>query len=159
MKHQEIMDKAYKRWQESKPPQWSKQEFWDQLDAQERFAIHIGNMNYQVQNGGFSQWHTNDYGVPEVVGYLLRVLPKINTAAALKVVELLKQYRDAVDLFDESDKENSYGDPIENAYEDFYDNLSPLDTEYYVVNEQFMADVQRSLDTGSWKGGHNVSTK
>lgn len=157
-KHQEIIGECYDRWKDHNAADpvnaWSFEDFWDQLSSKERFAISTGKLNQQVENGGFLQWYHNGYGIPDVVTYLLRVLPRVKTASSLKVEDLLRQYNDAVELYDENeDKENEYGGMNQVVYGDFSKNLDSLDTLYYTVNEQFMADVQHSLDTGSWKGG------
>lgn len=144
--HQAIMNRAYDRWQKSKNPHWTMQQFWDQLDPQERFAVFTGKLNQQVENGGFLQWNMNEYGTPEVVDYLLETLPRLNTKAVLAVVELLKQYQDAAKMLDEEIDEGEA-----EATDTFMGNVEHLDTEYYAINEQFMKDVQHALDTGSWK--------
>ena len=66
---QELMDAAYKRWQDHNESvdnnynlQWDQQQFWDQLSEAEEIAVYVGNLNYQVENGGFQQWVDNGYG-------------------------------------------------------------------------------------------------
>lgn len=61
---QTLMDGAYDRWQQSGKDgqkQWSYDQFLANLDAKERQAVLLGNMNYQIGNGGVQQWVDNGY--------------------------------------------------------------------------------------------------
>jgi hypothetical protein len=44
----------------------------DHFGPLHRAAVQLGNLNYQVENGGFSQWWDNEYG-PEDIEDLLRL--------------------------------------------------------------------------------------
>ena len=145
--HQGILDKCYDRWQKS-DPMWPMEEFWEQLDPEEYFAVMTGKLNQQVENGGFLQWYDNQYGTAEIVNYLIETLPRLNTVSCMQVVELLRQYKEAVEMRDEWDEEDD-------RYENFSGNVEPLDTAYYAINEQFMRDVQEALNKGTWRDPHN----
>lgn len=60
---QTLMDGAYDRWRQSGEgqKQWSYNQFLANLDAKERQAVLLGNMNYQIGNGGVQQWVDNGY--------------------------------------------------------------------------------------------------
>lgn len=130
--HQKLMNEAYDRFK----PGMSLQDFWDQLDAKERVAVFLGNLNYQVENGGFSQWHGNGYATEESVGVILRTCLRMNTEAAHKVHELVST---AYRLH-----KNNEGKWDEN--EDFITHADELDQEYYGINEQFIKDVESYLE-------------
>ena len=57
--HQALMDFAYEKWQKNRD--WSYEKFIDSLSYIEKVAVLTGNLNYQVENGGFMQWITNGY--------------------------------------------------------------------------------------------------
>lgn len=64
-RHQRLMNQAYKRWQkggdlENVP----REDFYGKLEEPHRMAVVFGNLNYQVENGGFDQWFFNGYGEP-----------------------------------------------------------------------------------------------
>lgn len=139
--HQSLMNQAYDRWQKS-DPHWSKQEWEDTFTPQERFAVHTGNFNYQVCNGGFMQWWDNRYGTPSTVEFLLRAMERMNTDTAKAVAELLKEYKRAID-----DHNNTrYAD--EQDYEEIIDRLDPLDKKFYEIDEQFLKDCEAHLQAG-----------
>lgn len=133
---QKLMGATYDRWQ--KNDRWSKQDFWDQLSADERFAVFLGNMNYQVQNGGFSQWLGNGYATKETVGYILCACDRIGTPAAREVWGLVERFWDAARDFDERAAD-------EDEYAEFEGALDGLDTAYYAIDDQFMADAEAHL--------------
>jgi hypothetical protein len=141
--HQSLMDKAYDRWQNKG---WSKEEFHDSLDAKERFAVHTGNFNYQVENGGFVQWWDNRYGTPATVDFLLRACDRINTSTALQVKELVKQFKSI--MRDKDPRKHM----DEGEWEDIYASLEEagLDKKYYEINEQFMKDCESHLKNGGY---------
>lgn len=141
--HQSLMNKAYDRWNTTLKGV-SKEAFHDSLDAQERFAVHTGNFNYQVENGGFIQWWCNCYGTPSTVEYLLRACDRINTESAANVKELLTKFKESVP------SKNPRQHMDEDEWEKFSNSLDGMDMQYYAINEQFMMDCEAHLK----KGGH-----
>ena len=51
------MDKAYKKFKDD----WKMAQFYFYLKPLEKRAVALGNLNYQVGNGGFTQWIDNGY--------------------------------------------------------------------------------------------------
>ena len=51
------MDKSYNKFKND----WSKSQFYFNLKPLEKRAVALGNLNYQVGNGGFTQWIDNGY--------------------------------------------------------------------------------------------------
>ncbi len=132
-KFQEVMDLAYKRYESG----MSQQAFWDQLDAKERIAVFIGNMNYQVENGGWSQWMGNRYASEETVGFIERKLEEVNTPEALTVIQMLKTVRDFAEMF---------GWDLSGDIDDHdFEELSSNDSEYYNVNNELMRQVEQKF--------------
>jgi len=136
--HQQLMDTAYAKWNNDLT--LSKEGFFDLLDAKERFAVFTGNLNYQVGNGGFSQWHFNGYDTPEVVAYLRRNLPKVGETAK----QVLALVEEALPVFAAMDEYRD--DELDEEYREAEDALC---TKYYAINDAFMAECEAYL--ANWK--------
>lgn len=134
-KHQQIMSAAYDRWQGQ---DWSKEQFIAQLGPVEYEAVIVGNLNYQVENGGWMQWVDNQYYTPETAASLIRIMTRMGTPASLKVKELLEK---AVTIIEKYGPEPT----DEEDYEMFYEALDPLCSEFYAVNGQMMAEFEAQL--------------
>jgi len=144
MKHQELMDQAYQKWQNNN---WTKQKFWNHLDFLERVAVFTGNLNYQVENGGFAQWFDNGYG--DSTDQLVSILTEdIGTETALKVSGLIET---ALSRQEYDDEEcdcctgRCWHEDDECECECSYSDYDDLDKEFYKINEQFLADVEEWL--------------
>jgi hypothetical protein len=134
--HQNLVDEAYDLWQ--KPENnWNKDQFLQNLPSQaHRDAVILGNLNYQVGNGGFEQWFGNDYGDRDAEYLIGTLLPAIGTPSAKRVMYLVEE---AYDLREEYDPYE--GEPNEDASND----LDNLDSEYYAIDDEFMKDVNQYL--------------
>ena len=149
---QNLMSIAYKRWQADR--EMSKETFMSQLSASEAVAVRIGNMNYQVENGGWPQYWGNSYATQETVievkGYLKHILAFARTtsdprgAAAETVLRLYTQFDEALGgCYDPSKYQYSnsgayYGDDEQEEEEDCGPQVDHLSSPYYDVNEAFM---------------------
>lgn len=129
-KIQALMDQAYDRWQANRG--MSQQDFWDGLDAMERLAVFCGNFNYQVGNGGLTQWHGNGYATPETVGYITRICEnRMKTPVALEVARIIREFMQInPDTVDDDD------------YEDYWIGTSALDGQYYAIMDQWLAELE-----------------
>lgn len=134
--HQKLMDQAYARWQADQSVSQAK--FWQTLNEEERFAVWTGNLNYQVCNGGFSQWWGNDYAQPEVVSYLIEQCAALGTPAASAVADLVRRFKLITGGLQESEIS---GD----AWERIGNRMGDLDSAFYEVNDQFMLDAEAHL--------------
>lgn len=134
-RHQALMDAAYDRWRAT--PGTTKEQFWATLSAAEEFAVFMGNMNYQVQNGGWEQWFDNMYGTDEVVYYILHTTKRMGTPAALMVHSILSEVMEVREAHDADD---------EDEYEDYRVVMNPLCDRYYDVDEAFMAECEAYLE-------------
>ncbi len=143
--HQQLMDKAYDRYEKL-----SKEDFWDQLDAEERVAVAIGNMNYQIENGGFIQWFDNRYATKETIKFIKRVLNHINQKTCLQVIDLIKRFEAILPDLEEMAEDGEC--------EDAYTFTECLDKDYYKINDAFMEEVEQALKDGSWKPKQSVAT-
>ena len=143
--HQRIMDKAYERWQSSNA--MTQTSFWNTLSPLEQAAIFLGNFNYQVCNGGFSQWWGNDYAKARVIQTIEACCDTMNTENAKKVRVLMRDYRAVFRRFTDKglDATESEMRLSEGEYDEFERDLSALDSRYYLINEAFMAEVNEYL--------------
>lgn len=130
--HEQIMERAYDKWRQGKGNAW----FWAQLTPSERFAVFTGNLNYQVCNGGFSQWEGNNYAAPEIVEFL-KELPKVG-AVSLMVGSLVQEFSNI------RTKLMSTGSPSDNDEDDTY-AYDHLDKAYYKINDAFLLECEAHL--------------
>jgi hypothetical protein len=87
-KTQDLMDAAYDRWTEGDLKGTSRYEFLSLLDDTTRFAVVLGNLNYQVENGGWCQWVGNGYCVS--YPFVLEALEALGTPIAKKVTAMVE---------------------------------------------------------------------
>lgn len=133
-----LMDEAYKLWQDHENDNPSKR--WDQEDFYRHvmmdlsgfhaLACVLGNLNYQVENGGFVQYLDNGYA--EAAEWFMRsAFDNLDTEATKRVSELVGRFYSRLrwyKLLDENDDCSNY--------------FNDLDEAFYKVNEQFMADLE-----------------
>lgn len=140
------LDLAYTRWQ-APSNNWTKQEFWDQLSAQERIAVFAGNLTAQVNNGGFLQWCDNGYATPEVLGFLTRLCKRLDTEASNTIHNLLQKFESAQRRYNR-DMQPSMGwcgDDSPDAYDAFADACNELDDQFYATDDNFLDDIEATL--------------
>lgn len=151
---QNLMDIAYARWQADK--EMKKDAFIAQLTTAEAVAVHLGNMNYQVENGGWSQYWYNSYATRDTVaavrGYLSQIVAHAKAtndprlAAAEEVARLQAAFDRALDgNYDPNsytsasyNNRSTYDVDEEEDEEDNGPQVEHLSTPYYAVNDDFM---------------------
>jgi len=95
--HQVLMDEAYDEWQKNRD-RWSYSDFINNLDDLHRKAVLIGNLNYQVENGGFKQWDFNGYS--EFIDEVLDIIKEFAEAKSeyhdigMKVYNIVDEVRE-----------------------------------------------------------------
>lgn len=117
---QPIMDAAYAKWSDN----WTQRFFWMNLTYIEKVAVFVGNLNYQVENGGFYQWVDNRYS--ECLPELKIILDEIGTPTAKRVKQLA---RAAVEIVRELENDDDWFESDE------------MDNEYYAIKELFLSDT------------------
>lgn len=130
---QSLMDAAYDRWEANEA--WSQDRFWLDLSFPESVAVFVGNLNYQVTNGGFSQWDFNGYS--DGKSQLLGVLSEIGTDTAGEVARMINRVMKA-----------SAAQPDEGGWsaQSPRDRIAEkVDDEFYAINEQLLADTEAYL--------------
>lgn len=164
---QGLMNTAYDKWQEGgELAGKSSEEFVEELPEKEQIAVRIGNMNYQVQNGGWDQWWYNRYG-PRDIQWLIDFFGAHTEYDTFKwILQLLEKVQSASEEEDEEDCEYCGGSgEIEDEDEEGNVDSSPCpecsgsgtqgtdqsafpenyDTEYYKGDDGLMADVEAFL--------------
>lgn len=145
--HQDLMDEAYNLWQSN--PDWNSQDFINNLKSKiHKDAVVLGNLNYQVENGGFDQWWFNEYG-PRDYRYLMNeILHSVNIQSFQIVLNIVRK---AVPKLEELSRiQNNWGEDDEDDEAFILEKeLDDLNSEYYEVNDQFMEDVEKYLQNPS----------
>lgn len=118
-----------------------------QLTNLEETAKLLGNLNYQVQNGGWSQWVGNGYAQNGNANRLKQILVAMAGPCAINVRGWLETICKYVDL-NVGDR-GCMGDYLkqhsESYEQSFQEVCEPLDTEYYAQNDAFMAECETYL--------------
>lgn len=142
--HQQLMDSAYELCQKHK--NWDKDDFFDHLDYIQKVAVALGNLNYQVENGGFSQWGFNGYAEIHY-GFLSRL--KVDATQYPKLTEALSLMDKAYPFLRKSFQ---FPDENENEEVEYYVNtLDRCDSEYYKLNditdemEKFIIELRKNI--------------
>ncbi len=138
MTHQEIMSEAYKLCEVN--PTMLYVDFLRELGPRERFAVLIGNLNYQVTNGGWSQWVGNGYA--RAHREVLWALRKLDTETSHKVARMAETIvRGLAEWHYDFE-----GEACERASE--LDGELGLSGLYYEINDQLMTDAEAYLARG-----------
>lgn len=140
MSWQDLMDRAYDKWQENKG--WSYRQFLASLDARERKAVVLGNFNGQVLNGGLCQWVENGYASGSG-RELLDLLADIGTPLARRVRGIVVSVLVHVDLTVE--KGGCFDNYWVDDPEEFVDELDELTNDYFELSDDFESEVEDFL--------------
>jgi hypothetical protein len=158
--HGEFHADVYDLQQEARKKLWSKEEFWAHLSEHESVAVLTANLNYQVCNGGWLQWCDNGYvDCADELETILR--EEIGTRTAVEVADMVARVAGAWEQF-QSDKDDTppsafcrcddecdcetEDDIWQAAHDEFSEVADPLNSRFYQINEQLMADVEKFLN-------------
>jgi hypothetical protein len=147
--HQKLMDEAYDKWDNNvikNYPDFLKMVMKD-LGKLYYHAVITGNFNYQVGNGGFSQWTYNNYAKSTINSLVIFLEDNFaNNDIVIEVLDLLYEYDEIIGWIDDGINElksncisSEYFELFQeklNEYE--VENLSRLDDRYYKVSNEFM---------------------
>jgi len=147
-KWQAHMDQAYDKWEEGD----SYVQFLSSLPTIEQYAVVLGNLNYQVGNGGIAQWTDDGYAI-DSTETLLEALATIGTPRCLelrdKVEEFTSQYIDFtkkrsdfgsywLDHGNRNDDEDNYEDDTPHEACDAFDDFMYDDT----FHKELVAEIE-----------------
>lgn len=124
---QYLMDDAYSKWREEKT---SYQDFIESLEKPSLRSVILGNMNNQVQNGGFSQWVANDYYNPNTKPYIEETMAEMpDTPSVINVRSMLNKLEEALEEFSYTDNIWGADWKYDGNYEDWMRDCPNLITE------------------------------
>jgi len=167
---QRLMDKAYSKWEKEN---WSTKEFiQEHCSDLERKAVLLGNLNYQVENGGFEQWVDNGYGY--FWRDTIKVLREIGTENAVKTINLINRFSqyineyadgydywhtetetDYVSYYDEDEDEWLEGE-TEEEVNPGWDIANESSSEYYEFNQFLMGEIENFLNNNGMPNSNPV---
>ena len=96
---QTTMDRCYDRWREGGDLYgMTYPDFVGSLDDDSRFLVVLGNLRYQVGNGGLVQWHDNGYS--SCIEDISDALRAVATDDALALGVVIDEVNDVLDYYD-----------------------------------------------------------
>ena len=142
---QGLMDRAYDRWDRGT----SRESWLAVLEDDEVTAVHFGNMNYQVENGGWPQWVCNRYASHKVLNFIrnrmscdLEQTPDVVSAAQL-LEEAAHHIEKLIEFYACPHSDGCDHSEDEDEYE--FACLSEFDDHYYDINDGLMQAVENYL--------------
>lgn len=147
--HQEMMDAAYARWQKGGDLEdKSYAKFTDALDLLHEKAVIIGNLNQQVENGGFAQWVDNGYckDSGRTILFYLRGMEKEGCPLAPTIRKMVLEAIREQERVDDISEDDFTDDDWCIDYEAYEDEAQPdvdhLDSQYYAINAAWMVQFE-----------------
>lgn len=146
--HQAIMDVCYDEWN-AHDGEWTRADMleWAKLaiGRYAKLAVMLGNYNYQVENGGHSQYFENGYASATHRGCwsdrytdignhglmidMMRELGLDKRPTCARAVEIMERM----------------SVPAHDSDDETYDALGELDREYYEISDDFMVELNDAL--------------
>lgn len=123
---QQIMDKAYELFRAH--PEWQIADLFDHLSYVQRVAVALGNLNYQVENGGFTQWYFNGYAEVHFDSLSRLDFDKEKYPALAEAIRLMRKAHVALEATEEMNREHHNYDEDEHETTDI---LGKCDDAYY----------------------------
>jgi len=171
---QDIMDKAYNIWHLPENQDIPQEDFMELLPKNIRKVVAYGNLNYQVCNGGFSQYFYNDYYsyLPTVMNFLrqlntktsekvLGILSKVRSVYSQILIQREKEKRIShagLENWERREIEVLFEDSTEEEEEEFdvpdldieamlFESLDKFDDQFYELNERLLKEAQKYVMT------------
>jgi len=145
--HQKLMNKAYELWQKEENNNLKYSDFLDMVSDElgENYfhAVITGNLIYQVENGGFSQWYDNKYHVTiDGLRDFFESNFKNDSKEIKQIEDILSEVEEILNWLDDGkDCLKNIGYEFreffyEKLEEKVYDELSSLDDKFYKISEK-----------------------
>ncbi len=131
------MESSYSKWREHND--WYYEDFISSLDPIARKCVLLGNFNYQVENGGFSQWVDNGYGL--YYKEVQKILKEIGTNESILVSNMIDSFSKYINTRKKASGYDNYW-TIDDVGMDI---CSELDDKYYEVNKKLLDDIAMFL--------------
>lgn len=134
--HDAILEVLYATWHEHKEWRYSDMVHYARLVYGEiaEFAVLMGTFNYQVNNGGFSQYEENGYAsdYPRLLKLYEKLLP--DTEFHIKTLAFLKSAPEP-EYASTHYTDEDYNDEYYQVYDEF-------DSTYYSIGDELMAKLE-----------------
>ncbi len=134
---QELMNNAYEKWNNNQ--EWDLDEFFNSLNYEEKIAVAVGDLNYQVENGGWYQYYDNGYFDVEA-RWLNNELYKLKPKFTPEMNKFYGIFQKVFGIMYELGK-NKFADVSKSTLEE----LKELDDEYYGINNSFIKFMNEYL--------------
>jgi len=148
-----MMDEIYEFWNREENQYLSKDEIREIVpkvfSEKHLAALQIGNMNYQIENGGFEQWYDNGYAELDLYDLLSFLEPLREKRESIdRVYRLLENFFESLEEYEEIRQEiqkinSMYIDMFQDCLlNHFFSWIRPLSGRYYEINEKFLEDLE-----------------
>ena len=141
--HQTLMDQSYAKWDDNTA---TYNDFIASLPKNERYAVLLGNMNYQVCNGGWIQWCDNGY-CTELMA-IRKILIEMNTERSNHIAVMLNKVAETLkhEVLHGGVSKGFGGDGY-TSHERYRPKFDAIDDEYYTINDLFLIECNNFLAT------------
>lgn len=131
-----IMDRAYEKWDK----ELSREEFLNLLTPYEKISVQLGNFNYQIGNGGMSQWDLNCYSsdIDDIESFVENCDFE-NKHIILTMITNFRGIKESIDNLDR------YDDWYDEDYNTRAKHLDDYDKDYYAINKAWMEYINLYL--------------
>jgi len=154
---QKLMDEIYKFWNLDENKNLSKQELREVVpkvfSEKHLLALRIGDMNYQIEKGGFERWYDSGYAdldLDPTLDFLVELKEEEERESICEIFQILDKFsariRDYEETLSESRKLSILSENNE-VFEDcllnqFYMWIWGLSEEYDEFKKQFLKDLE-----------------
>lgn len=148
---QKTVDDAYKIWHNDED--MSYEQFINCLEGDILLSVLAGNLNYQVENGGFLQWYDNGFSVggPLLLELLENHKDNYIIREIIEIVDKAMLYLNKFNRESASVISNSCSDEIDDDLDDLEAellyNLKPLNNWYADIGIIFLDQLEIMLKT------------
>jgi len=151
--YQKLIDEAYDFWSSKK---CNYEEFVNSLSPLHAEAVILGNLNYQVENGGFIQWYENDYYIfiEKIIDTFKKIQNIFKDEKCLeKIIDILYEISEDIDWTEKGISEaknnmsSEYLQFIRDCFDDhIYEFLSGYDDVYYGINNKLQKVIEKYFE-------------
>ena len=141
---EKIMRKAYNKY-----PKTNDVPFFSVLTPREKEVVALGNLNYQVENGGFTQWVDNGYCSRESTTALFSFLKSLGTVEADKVTKMIRKVCKYVNL--DAEHKGCLGGYLKDEGYEPTELFDEFTSQFYKINNILLDSAEEFLSNRSQK--------
>lgn len=152
---QAVINVNYARWNGGDLDGKSYEEFLEEISEEAAMLIALKNLNYQVENGGFCQWHDNGYSDDsELIISALKVLAGFNgSSAGSTIAEIIDEVNDIISFYEvlKTEYDRACSNARTGTLREFQDSFheicdKKLNKELREFDERYMSQSKSILD-------------